>query len=263
VVWEDGVVVTTHHALERDEDIVVGLADGGKRTAMLAGRDPGTDLAALRVEGLGAAPPSWAELDGLKVGHLVMAVGRPGRTAQARWGVVAALGDSWRTAGGGKLDRYLEADLSLFPGFSGSALVDASGRVRGLNTAGLLRGAATTVPTPTVRRVVEALLSHGEIRRGYLGIGTQPVRLGPELEAKLGQATGLLVSSVQPGSPAAQAGVALGDVLLALDGTALGHPAELFPLLEEDRIGARARARVARGGEPRELEIVVGSREGR
>jgi S1-C subfamily serine protease len=263
VAWSEDVVVTAHHALEWDEDITVGLPDGkADNKVTLAGRDPGTDLAALRVPGARLSPATWTDVDGLKVGHLVLAVSRPGRTAQARLGIVSALADAWRTPSGGKVDRYLQTDLGLHAGFSGSALVDVSGRVRGLNTAGLLRGTATAMPTATVRRVVESLLAHGQVRRGYLGIGAQPVRLPADVEQRTGQGAALLVSSVQADSPAARAGLILGDVLVALDGHPLGHPADLLPLLDEDRIGSESRAKVLRGGELRDVPIVVGARAG-
>lgn len=263
VAWSTDVVVTAHHSLDRDEDVGIGFADGTTATATLAGRDPGTDLAALRVAGGGLEAASWADANGVKVGHLVLAVSRPGRSVQATVGMVSAVADAWRTPSGGKVDRYLQTDLALHPGFSGSALVDPAGRVRGVNTAGLLRGTATAVPAATVRRVVESLLAHGEVRRGYLGIGAQPVPLPADVEQRTGQAAALLVSSVQPDSPAARAGLMLGDVLMALDGHALGHPADLLPLLDEDRIGATVRARLLRAGEVREVEVVLGTRGGR
>jgi S1-C subfamily serine protease len=260
VAWSEDVVVTADHVLEWDEDVTVGLPDGSTATATVAGRDPGTDLAALRLSGARLATPAWEAAEGLKVGHLVLAVSRPGRTAQARLGIVAALGEGWRTAGGGRLDRYLQSDVAVHQGFSGSALVDAAGRLLGLNTAGLLRATPTAVPSATVRRVVSSLLAHGQVRRGYLGIGTQPARLPAPLDQQLGQESALLISSVQADSPAARAGVLLGDVLVALDGHPLRHPGELLPLLDEDRIGAEAKARVLRAGELRELAIVVGAR---
>src|SRR5581483_4926472 len=147
-VWStDGTIVTTSHSVEDDEDIEVGFQDGTTLPATLVGRDHGTDLAILKVAATGLARPAWLEPDGLKVGHLVLAVSRPGRTARASHGVVSALADSWRTPAGGKLDRYIESDVALRPGFSGSLLVDASGRVLGLNTSGLLRGQSIVVPT--------------------------------------------------------------------------------------------------------------------
>jgi S1-C subfamily serine protease len=260
VVWSEDVVVTADHVLEWDEDVTVGLPDGGTATGVVVGRDPGTDVAALRVSGARLAAPVWSAADGLKVGHLVLAVSRPGRTAQARLGIASALADAWRTPAGGRLDRYLQSDIAVHPGFSGSALVEASGRLLGLNTAGLLRATPLAVPSATVKRVVESLLAHGQVRRGFLGIGTQPVRLPAPLDQQLGQETALMVNSVQPDSPAARAGLLLGDVLVALEGHALRHPGELLPLLDEDRIGAEVKARVLRAGELRDLGIVVGAR---
>ncbi len=259
IAWSEDVIATADHVVEWDEDVTIGLPDGATARASVVGRDPGTDLAALRVSGTRLSAPVWNGLDGLKVGHLVLAVSRPGRTAQARLGIVSAFGDAWRSPSGGRLDRYLQSDVPLHGGFSGSALVDASGRLLGLNTVGLLRAAPLAVGGATVRRVMESLLAHGQVRRGYLGIGTQPVRL-PAPFQQLGQETALLVSSVQSESPAARAGILLGDVLVSLDGHPLTHPAELFPLLDEDRIGADARASVVRAGERREVTLTIGVR---
>jgi S1-C subfamily serine protease len=260
IAWSEDVVATADHVVEWDEDVAIGLPDGGTARASVIGRDPGTDLAALRVTGTRLSPPVWNGLDGLAVGHLVLAVSRPGRTAQARLGIVSAFGEAWRTPSGGRVDRYLQSDVPLHAGFSGSALVDASGRLLGLNTAGLLRATPLAVGAATVRRVVESLLANGQVRRGYLGIGTQPVRLPAPFDQQLAQETALLVSSVQPDSPAARAGILLGDVLVSLDGHALTHPAALFPLLDEDRIGAEARAGILRAGERREVALTIGAR---
>src|SRR5207237_6626756 len=134
----------------------------------------------------------------------------------------------WRTPGGGRLDRYLETDVAMRPGFSGSALVDARGRVVALNTAGLSRGSASAVPAPTIRRLVEQLRAHGGVPRGYLGISTLSARLPASLAEKLGQPAALLVAAVDADSPAGRAGVLLGDALVSLDGRALTHPGELL-----------------------------------
>jgi S1-C subfamily serine protease len=164
---------------------------------------------------------------------------------------------------GGRIDAEIQTDLGIHTGFSGSALVDLKGRVLGVNTAGFFRGVASVVPTSTVRRVVESLLAHGQVQRGYLGIVTQPVRLPAALGEQLGQGTALLLSSVQPGSPADQAGLVLGDVLLAFEGTPLRHPGDLLPLLDEERIGREATLKVLRGGEARDVRITVGARNGK
>jgi S1-C subfamily serine protease len=260
VIFADGVVATAHHVLEWDEDVTVGLPDGSIVEAQLAGRDPGTDLAVLRLKAPGLVPAPWAEPDDLRAGHLVVAVSRPGSRVRAGLGMVSSRGGAWRTHGGGRLEHDIRVDVSLHPGFSGSLLVDTHGRALGLNTAGLARGVGVVVPAATLRRVAGALLSHGHVRRGYLGVGLQPVRLPAAFESATGQAAALVVVGLEPGSPAERAGVLLGDLFLALDGQALRHPADLLPLLEEDRIGAEAVLRVLRAGESREVRVTIGVR---
>jgi S1-C subfamily serine protease len=264
IIWSsDGVIVTAYHVVERDENISVGLPDGQSVPATLVGRDPTTDLAVLRTQvptPSEAGPPTWADPDNLRVGHLVLALGRPGRTAQATLGIVSALGESWRTPAGGRIDRYLQTDVVMYPGFSGGPLVDAAGQVLGLNTSALLRGISLTVPTPTLSEVVQTLLTHGRVRRGYLGVGAQPVRLPAGLGQQLGQETALLLVSVEPGSPADQGGLLLGDTILALDGQPIRHMDDLLALLSSDRVGETMRVRIVRGGQVQELQVVVGER---
>jgi S1-C subfamily serine protease len=301
IIWSsDGVIVTAYHAVERDENISVGLPNGQSVPATLIGRDPTTDLAVLRAQvpttsgaqvpttsgaqvpttsgaqvpttsgaqvpttsgakTAGLTQPTLADLDNLHVGHLVLALGRPGRTAQATLGIVSALGESWRTPAGGRIDRYLQTDVVMYPGFSGGPLVNAAGQVLGLNTSALLRGISLTVPTSTLSQVVQTLLTHGHVRRGYLGVGAQPVRLPSELGQQLGQETGLLLASVEPGSPADQGGLLLGDTIVALDGQPVRHMDDLLALLSSDRVGETLPVRIVRGGQVQELKVVVGER---
>jgi S1-C subfamily serine protease len=261
IVWSsDGVVVTAHHVVERDENISVGTAGGETVAAALVGRDPTTDLAVLRVETADLTPPTWAESEGLSVGHLVLGLGRPGRTAQATLGIVSALGEGWRTPAGGRVEPYLQTDLVMYPGFSGGPLVDVAGGVLGLNTSALLRGISLAVPTPTVRQVVETLLAHGRVRRGYLGVGAQPVRLPADLAEGVGQETGLLLVSVEPDAPADGAGLTLGDTIVALDGQPVRHMDELLALLGGDRVGASVPVGIVRGGQTQELTVTIGER---
>jgi S1-C subfamily serine protease len=261
IVWSsDGVVVTAHHVVERDENISVGTAGGETVAAALVGRDPTTDLAVLRVEGADLTPPTWAEPEGLSVGHLVLGLGRPGRTVQATLGIVSALGEGWRTPAGGRVEPYLQTDLVMYPGFSGGPLVDVAGGVLGLNTSALLRGISLSVPTPTVRQVVETLLAHGRVRRGYLGVGAQPVRLPADLAEGVGQETGLLLVSVEPGAPADGAGLTLGDTIVALDGQPVRHMDELLALLGGDRVGASVPVGIVRGGQTQEMTVTIGER---
>src|SRR5574341_448489 len=262
IVWSaDGVIVTAHHVVQRDEELTIGLPDGETTGATLVGRDPTTDLAVLRAEAKGLKPAAWAEAEGLRVGQLVLALGRPGRSARATLGVISALGDSWRTSGGGLIDRYLETDVTMYPGFSGGPLMVAGGEVAALNTSALLRGASVAVPAVTVRRVVEALLTHGRVKRGYLGVGGQPARLPEGLAKELGQEVGLLLVSVEPDSPAEGAGLLLGDVLVSFAGEPLNHMDDLLAQLGGDRVGQMAAVRLVRGGSLMEVSVTVGERE--
>lgn len=261
IVWSsDGVVVTAHHTVEREEGIEVGFADGTTAEASLVGRDPGTDLAVLRLASGNLTRPDWSEAENLKVGHLVLAIARPGRSSRASLGIVSALGGDWRSPSGGRLDRYLQTDVQLQTGFSGSMLVDASGRVLGMNTTGLWRAHSLAVPTPTVRRTVEALLTHGRMRRGFVGIGAFPVRLAGKVERQAGQNAGLLVIAVQPEGPADKSGLILGDAILGVGGRTLAQVDDLLEALTEDTIGQELKFRVLRAGEIRELPVTVGTR---
>jgi len=161
IVWDgEGLILTAHHVLERDENINVGFEDGETVTAELVGRDPATDLALLRTTKRDSSIPAWAGPEDLRVGHMVLALGRPGKNVRATLGIVSALGDSWRTPAGGPVDRYLQTDTVMYPGFSGGPLVDAQGRFVGLNTSALLRGVSITVPVPILNRVVQDLSEH-------------------------------------------------------------------------------------------------------
>jgi len=261
LVWADGVVVTAHHNLERDE-VEVGLPGGRTVPAEVAGRDPATDLAALRAETGEAPAPEWGDAAALRMGQLLLGVTRPGRAPRASVGVLARAADDWRAPAGGRLDRYLEADLPLHPGFSGGLAVDMAGRAAGMLSAGLLRGTPLVVARPTLERVVAKLLAHGGIRRGYLGVATFPVRLPAPLAQRAGQAGALLVSAVEPGSPAERAGLLLGDAILSLDGQAVSSAGDLLPLLDEERIGKALPVRLVRSGEVQELPVEVGARGG-
>jgi S1-C subfamily serine protease len=264
VVWStDGVVVTAHHTLERDEDVRVALPSGDEVPAEVLGRDPSTDLAALRIRAGDLAPATWADESAAKPGALAFGVSRPGRSARISAGLVARAAGEFRARGGGKIDRWLETTLDLHPGFSGALVLGADGAGLGVATAGLVRGAAMVVPPVTLRRVVKSLLTHGEVRRGYLGLATHPVPLPPEVRARTGEELALLVARVEPDSPAARAGIVLGDALLSFGGEALQDPGELMALLAEDRIGDTVSMKLLRGGAVVEVQVTIGARERR
>ena len=266
LVWStDGTVVTADHILERDEDIHVALADGTVVDAKLAGRDATTDVAVLRAEtaGLppaGLTPVEWASLDGARVGHLVLALSRPGRTVRARLGIISAMGEKWRAPSGAELDHYVQPDVEVSWGFSGGALVDGHGKVLGMTTTGLLERTPLVITRTTLEAVASQLLSTGRIRRGFLGIGSHPVRLPAAVREQLGQRAGLIVVAVEPGSPAERSGLTLGDVLVAIDGAPVHHPGEVAARLGTDAVGKSLAVRILRGGVLRDIAVTVGER---
>lgn len=261
VAWSsDGLVVATHHTLDRDEEIGVGFPGGETTTAEVLGRDPSTDVAVLRLKGGGAlAAPEWGDAP-LAAGGLVVSISRPGRSPRAELGLVARAAGEWRAPAGGKLDRYVETTLALRPGLSGALVLSAAGTPAGIATAGLVRAAALVLDAGTLRRVVKSLLAHGEIRRGYLGLASFPVPLPRSLRERTGEEVGLLVTRVEPGSPAERAGILLGDCILSFGGETLQDPGELLAFLTEDRIGDALALRVLRAGEVRDLSVTVGAR---
>jgi S1-C subfamily serine protease len=262
IIWSEGVVLTSDHVIEREEEIKVTLGDGRELAATLAGRDPGSDLAVLRLTGAGGTVAERAPDGSARVGHMVLALGRPTTGGpMASLGVISALGGAWRTFRGGQVEGYIRSDVSFYPGFSGGPLVDAAGRVVGINSSRLGRGAGLTVPAGAAAKVADALLKQGRIRRGYLGIGSQPVRLPEALKTGLGgQETGLLVITVESGSPAEQGGLLIGDIVVKMAGTAVRDTDELQSQLGSDRVGQATPISILRGGEPKELTVTVGER---
>lgn len=267
VVWRDGVIVSTNHTVQRDEEITVQLADGRDLRANLVGRDPSTDLAVLRVEAdqtLGINPVTTTPHNELKVGNLTLAIGRTHRErgVTASFGIVGALGDQWRTWRGGEIDRLIRPDVSIFIGFSGGALIDVEGRVIGINTTGLARGAGLTIPASTVNYVVDTLVEHGRIARPYLGVGMQPVALPAGLRSQLNlpNESALVILSVEADSPAGRAGITLGDVLVALEGVPVADTDDVQTALSRAQVGQTIRAAILRGGEQREITLTLAER---
>ena len=263
VLWRDGVVVTADHTVKREEEITVALPDGSTVPATLAGRDPGTDVAVLRLESAGLKAAEVGDTASLKVGHLVLAVGRVGdRGPSASLGVVSAVGGAWRTWRGGQLEQFVRLDLAIYDGFSGGALVDLEGRVVGLNTSGLSRGGALTIPTATVNRVADELLARGHVSRAYIGVGMQPVLLPEALKTRLNlpNQSGVIVLAVEPDGPADKAGLLVGDVFVALGNTAVNDTDDVQAALSGQPVGRPLTASVIRGGEPAQLTITVGER---
>lgn len=260
LLWSDGdLVVTAHHTIERRSDVRVGLPGGETVDAKVLGRDPATDLAVLRLPRVSGKPLAVADTTQVRVGHLALAVGRPGESVQATMGVISAMDGGWRTPFGGHLEAFIQSDVVMYPGFSGGALVDAWGRLVGMNTSGVLRGVSLAVPGATLARIAKMLVEHGRVRRGYLGVGVQPARLAMAQEPS-GQTTGLLVASVEAGSPAEKGGVLLGDVLLTMGGQALTSMDDLLAALSGEEVGQLTSIDLIRGGKATSLKVTIGDR---
>ena len=261
VIWsKDGIILTTNHVVRKDEGISIGLPDEGSASAELLGRDPSTDLAILKVDGTQFNEPAWADAGDLNVGNLVLALGRPGNSLMATFGVLSAVGDRWRTPGGGWLEQYVQTDVVMYPGFSGGPLVDARGNFVGINSSGLLRGVSMTISRSTLELVVPTLLKHGCIRRGYLGVSLQPVQLQKKAPELGDQETGLLVVAVEDQSPADIGGVVQGDVIVKVNGQSTRLIDDLMVSLSGDLIGEKIFLNIIRGGEITEVELVLGER---
>jgi S1-C subfamily serine protease len=263
--WSQGVIVTADHTIGRTEDITVRMADGRQVGAAVAGRDSGTDIAVLKAELEGVTVAQRAEA-APEPGQLALIVGRlPEIGVSAAMGVISAVGERWRTWRGGLIDSFVRLDTAVYPGSSGGAVVDAEGRLMGMATGGLSRVAAVAIPLVTLERVIGELLASGRVSRGYLGVGLQPVALPEQLRGKLGmeQTEGLIVLNVEPGGPADEAGMLIGDILVALDGAAVSDTDAVQAALGGEAIGRQVRAGIVRGGEACEMTLKVAERPGR
>jgi serine protease DegQ len=258
VAWsEDGLIVTAEHTLEDEEGCEVSTSSGETHRAEVVGRDPSTDIALVRAEKAQLTVPDWAETASLEAGDLALLV------ATSRFGrkviltTAGLVGKGWNTESGARVDRYIETDCRLFPGFSGSLLLDVEGRAIGMGTAGFGRRTALAIPIETLRRVTRSLVEHGEVKRVFLGVTSYPVRLPDSVKP---QRTGLLVLSVQDGSPAADAGLFLGDVLLTAEGAIVDSPTALVSQLGEEHIGKKIEIGILRAGKRESIRVTVGER---
>jgi S1-C subfamily serine protease len=263
VLWRPGVIVTAEHALRRDEDIQVTAADGRAVSAKLVGRDPSTDLAVLKMEGDSPSAPLEHTATS-KPGQLTLVVGRTRASGPVTaLGFVSLVVKERRIWGGALLSPYVRLDVSLPRTGVGGAVVDANARVFGIATPKLSPGGALALPVATVNRVVDALLQKGRIPRGYLGVGLQPIRLPENLvqTLKLEENRAVMILEVEPDGPAHQAGVVIGDILVALNGKAVQRLADVQAHLAGENIGNQARAEFLRGGALRVVTIVIGERK--
>jgi S1-C subfamily serine protease len=260
IAYAKDLILTADHVVEREEGINVTLSDGTENSATLAGRDPGTDLALLKLERANAKPAETA--GGAKIGQLALALGRPSDEGiEASLGVVSAISGPVRTPRG-MLDSYIRTDTTPFPGFSGGPLVDADGNVIGLNTSGFGRGSSITIPADLAWKVADQLAKHGSIKRGYLGIRSQAVEIpvAGQKALKREQATGLVVLSVEKKSPAEAGGLMVGDILVGIDSQPVIDHDALFARLSGDVVGESIPVEILRGGQPQTLSVKIGER---
>jgi S1-C subfamily serine protease len=266
VHWRPGLVVTADHTLRREEDIQVTI-DGGKTvSATLVGRDPGTDLALLKVDGLGSPRSRANGGESARVGELALVLGRsPDSGPNASLGIISAVSGPWRTWRGKRLDQYIRLDVNFFPNSSGGAVVDGQGRLLGIATAGLSRIAGLAIPAATVDRVVGALLEKGHVPSAYLGVGIQPVAIPDALRTRLAlpNRSGVMVVSVEPDGPASRAGMFLGDILVSLGEEQVEQIEDLQSVLESLGVGKAAKARLIRAGALQEVAITSEERPGK
>lgn len=262
IVYQPTLILTADHVVERDDEIRIGLPNGESAQAQVAGRDPSSDLALLQlVEGeLLPAEPAHQPA---RVGQLALALGKPTLEGiQASLGVVSATGGPLRTRRGSLLEHYMRTDAIPFPGFSGGPLIDANGRALGINTSGLAPGISLTIPTALAWKAADSLAQHGQVKRGYLGIRSQPVILPDSGRQALGreQKSGLLLVGVENNAPAAHGGLMVGDILVALDNQPIEDPDQLLVHLVGAIVGQTAKVQVLRGGQPMTISVKIGER---
>lgn len=262
IAYAEDLVLTADHVVTREENIKVITPDGKSLSATIAGRDPGSDLALLRLAEKALSPAKTS--DDIKVGQLVLALGRPNSAGmQASWGIVTAISGPTRTFRGGLLDEYVQTETTPYPGFSGGPLVNTEGEVLGLNTSGLTRGSALTIPVKGAWRIADALAKHGSVKRGYLGVRTQTVEIPDAGRKALNreQGHGLLVLWLEESGPAAKGGLLVGDILVGINGQSVGDPDDLFSALGNDTVGKPIAVEVLRGGRPETVQVTVGERK--
>jgi len=256
VQWRAGLIVTASHTVEPDREVTLTAPDGRTLSAQVAGRDPGLDIAVLRAEVDGVPVADIGDDSDLRIGHLALAVGTGPRASA---GIISAL-----DVGGGRRParEILAVDLTLYPGFSGGPLVDLRGRVVGITTSGVSRHLQCAVRATAVSRLVDHVVRGGRIPRAYLGVATQPVVLPDSLRERLSlaQRTAVIAVNVRSDGPAATAGLILGDVIVSIAGHAIAEPEDLVAVLGPDRVGTTVTLSILRGGEPRDVQVIVGER---
>lgn len=263
IIWRDGVLVSASHTVQRDDGFEVTLPDGTRDGATVAGRDPATDIVVMRVskaKQVATIPDTMP-----RVGLLALAIGRPGTSVTASFGIVSAAIDQMRNAHGARMDRVLRLDLNIYDGFSGGALADATGAVVGMNNSAIARGTALALSTPTIDRVVDEILAHGHVRRPFIGVAVHPVQL-PAALARLTEGArdaALLVTAIAENGPADRAGVLVGDVIVSVNGQPLNRMTDMLDALAATGSGTSVTLDLLRGGSKKSVSVTPEDRGGR
>jgi serine protease DegQ len=260
-ILRKGLAVTAEHTIRGRERVTVILPSGQQESAEVIGRDPGTDIALLKLDDSTAAG-SVADDAELRVGDIVLSVARRGKEGLATThGIVSATSGAWRTWQGARVDRWFRLDLNPFTGFSGGAIVNARAEVVGMATSGPRRS-VVMIPSSTVGRLIEQLLEGGRVKRGFLGVGVQAVGFPENTRESLHLATdrGLLVLNIAPSSSAERAGFLLGDIIVSINGSAVQNVHSLQPVLDPENVGKTAEFEVVRGGKLARLTATINER---
>jgi S1-C subfamily serine protease len=258
MLWRSGIVVVSEQSLPRTDDFEVVAAGGAVLKASTAGRDPGTNVAILRLAEQVASPSISAGQ--ARTGSVALAIGADGSgAASARLGLVNLAGAEWHSSRGGLIDRRIVLDLRLSRREEGGPVLDAAGACLGMSTFGP-RGQVIAIPTATIERIVPLLLKDGRIARGWLGVGLQAVAVPDALRETAEQSSGLMVMSVVADGPAAQAGILAGDIILSVDGTSTHRFGRLARHFGPDSIGHKAELRLIRSGAVITVPVTIAER---
>lgn len=263
LVWRQNLILTASEGIRFEDGIKVFFADGRSADARLRGRDPGTDLALLEASTGSVAALELGSDAGLKLGQIVLAVGRTASTGPiASAGIVSGVSGEWKSWRGGRLNPFVRLDVSVYPTSSGGAAVDGAGNVIGLVSTGLSRTSVLAVTRGTIDRVAPKLQEKGYVSRGFLGIALHPVALSSDLKQQvhLDQDRGIMILGLEPDGPGAAGGLMMGDVLLTAGAEVLSNPEVLSGVLDSATIGEAVNFRVLRAGSIHDVRVRIGER---
>ena len=264
IVSKEGFILTNNHVVEAADEIEVALADGRKAVAKVVGTDPETDLAVIKIELPDLPAITMGRSEQAQVGDVVLAIGNPFGVGQTvTMGIVSALGRNH--LGINTFENFIQTDAAINPGNSGGALIDTSGNLIGINTAIFSRsggslGIGFAIPSSTVKTVLESIIGHGQVVRGYIGV--EPQDITPDLADSFGlnTKTGTIIAGVVKGGPADKAGIKPGDILIAVDGKTVADTTEMLNLIAQLTPGSTAKMTLLRKSEQSNVDVVIGKR---